>query len=395
MRLVHLSDLHLGFRQFQRLTAAGINQREADVASAFRRAVDATIELRPELVVIAGDVFHAVRPPNPAILHAFTNVARLKRELPDAIVVMTAGNHDTPRASETGCILRLFRQIGVHVADTDAQRFQFPEKGLSILAVPSAVETLPVLRPEPEFARNVLVMHREIHGMVSRHAALDDRPSFAIDRKELNASQWSYVALGHYHVHRQVEPNAWFSGSLEYTSTNPWGELLEQEERGIPGKGFIEFDLESGECTFHPVPATRAFVDLPQLSARGLTSLELDERIAASVAACAGGIDDKIVRLIVRDVPRHIARELDHALIRGYKRRALHFLLDTRRPEVARIIGKSGAQGMRRSLEDTVRDKLNARVLESDIDRTALIELGIGYLREAEAADAARVEAEA
>jgi hypothetical protein len=32
LRLVHLADLHLGYRQYQRLTPRGINQREADVA---------------------------------------------------------------------------------------------------------------------------------------------------------------------------------------------------------------------------------------------------------------------------------------------------------------------------------------------------------------------------
>ena len=88
MRLIHLSDLHLGFRQFQRTTPDGINQREADVAASFARALDRVIELRPELVLIAGDVFHTVRPTNPAILHAFTQFSRLVRALPDAIVVI-------------------------------------------------------------------------------------------------------------------------------------------------------------------------------------------------------------------------------------------------------------------------------------------------------------------
>ena len=50
MRLVHLSDLHLGFRQYQRLTPRGINQREADVAQSFTRAIDKIIELAPEIV---------------------------------------------------------------------------------------------------------------------------------------------------------------------------------------------------------------------------------------------------------------------------------------------------------------------------------------------------------
>ena len=40
MRLVHLADIHLGFRQYQRQTPAGINQREADVAASMRRTLD-------------------------------------------------------------------------------------------------------------------------------------------------------------------------------------------------------------------------------------------------------------------------------------------------------------------------------------------------------------------
>ena len=74
--------LHLGFRQFQRVTPSGINQREADVAGSFARAIDKVIALAPDLVLIAGDVFHTVRPTNPAILHAFHQFSRLRQELP-------------------------------------------------------------------------------------------------------------------------------------------------------------------------------------------------------------------------------------------------------------------------------------------------------------------------
>ena len=84
MRLIHLSDLHLGIRQFQRQTPAGMNQREADVAGVFQKTVDRIIDLAPDLVVIAGDVFHNVRPPNPSILHTFHQLARLARELPNS-----------------------------------------------------------------------------------------------------------------------------------------------------------------------------------------------------------------------------------------------------------------------------------------------------------------------
>src|SRR5688572_1346102 len=111
MRLVHLSDLHLGYRQYQRQTPAGINQREADVAAAFARAVDRLVALRPDAIVFGGDIFHTVRPTNPAILHAFAQFSRLRAALPDVPVVVVAGNHDTPRSTETGCILRLFRPL--------------------------------------------------------------------------------------------------------------------------------------------------------------------------------------------------------------------------------------------------------------------------------------------
>src|SRR4051812_8773593 len=100
MRLVHLSDIHLGFRQYQRQTPAGINQREYDVARSLERVIDGVIKLQPEVVLVAGDVFHTVRPSNPAILTAFLQFERLRRMLPQAAIVMVAGNHDTPRARE-------------------------------------------------------------------------------------------------------------------------------------------------------------------------------------------------------------------------------------------------------------------------------------------------------
>lgn len=394
MRLVHLSDLHLGYRQYQRQTPAGINQREADVAGAFKRAVDRVIELRPDVILFAGDIFHNVRPTNPAILHSFTQFARLARALPDAAIVMVAGNHDTPRAVETGCILRLFAPLGIHVVDAEARRLAFPERDLSILAVPDTAVARPALTPDPAARHNVLLLHGEVEGVIPRPANLIDRAVVEIRREELGASRWTYVALGHYHVCREVAPNAWYAGSIEYTSANTWGELQEEREAGLPGKGFIERDLETGAQTFHHLEPARALIDLHPLSARGMSVAELDAAICAAVDGCPGGVDDKIVRFVVRDVPRHIARELDHRKLREYKRRALHFHLDTRRPEIIRVSGY-GAPGRRPTIADIVRDKLRSRVLESDIDREALIELGLRYLREAEAAESAAAAASA
>lgn len=388
MRLVHLSDLHLGYRQYQRLTPGGINQREADVARTFQTAIDRVIDLRPELILIGGDVFHNVRPTNPAILHAFNQFSRLARALPDAIIVMVAGNHDTPRAAETGCLLRLFQPLGIHVVDREAQRLPFPTHDLSILAVPDVLGPRPAFTPDPNVSRNILLLHGEVEGVLPAHAATTDRAALEITREELAAARWTYVALGHYHVYRQVDSNAFYSGSIDYTSANVWGELAEERDARLPGKGFIERDLDSGAHTFHPLPSLRPLVDIPSFSARGSNVAEVDERIREAVESVRGSIDDKIARLVIRDLPRHIARELDHKQLREYKRRALHFHLDARRPEIVRQSGSGGPGGRRPSLYDVVQEKLEHRLIESDIDRAALVQLGLRYLREAESATA-------
>lgn len=389
MRLVHLSDLHLGFRQFQRTTPQGINQREADVAASFARALDRVIELRPELVLIAGDVFHTVRPTNPAILHAFTQFSRLVHALPDAIIVIVAGNHDMPRASETTCILRLFAPLGIHIVDGAPRRLTFPERELSILAVPDLPPGSVPLDPDPAARHNVLVLHGEVEGAMPPHAEHTDRAALTIPVEAISAPEWNYVALGHYHVYKRVGPNAYYSGALDYTSTNVWGEIEEQRSQKLPGKGLIERDVISGKQTFHPLPVVREFLDLPRIEGRGMSAPDLDAAIASAVAKAPGGIDGKVARLVARNVPRHVARELDHRVLRDLQRRALHFHLDTRRPEVIRR-DASGAPGRRPSLADMLRESLRNRVLTSDIDRDALVDLGLHFLREAEQVSAVR-----
>ena len=385
MRLVHLSDLHLGYRQFQRQTSAGINQREADVATVFRAAIDRIIEIKPDLVLIAGDVFHNVRPPNPAILLAFTQFSRLVRALPDALVIMVAGNHDAPRSAETVCILRLFLPLGIHVVDAEPRRLPFPERDLAVLAVPYTLSR-PSLSPDPAYSRNILVMHSELRGITPLSSADSERAALQVDPSEIGYDRWSYVAMGEYHIHRRLHQNAYYSGAIEYTSFNIWGERQEEKEARLPGKGIVEFDLDTKKKTFHALAPARPLVDLPVIDGRGRTALEIDAAIRDNVASWPGGIDERIVRQLVIDVPRHVSRELDQRALRDFKRRALSFQLDTRRPDVLRQTG-AGAAGRKASLKDTVRDWLWARTLPPDVPREALVELGLRYLTQAESAE--------
>jgi DNA repair exonuclease SbcCD nuclease subunit len=385
VRIVHLADLHLGFRQYQRLTPAGINQRESDVAAVFVRAIDKVIELAPDIVLFAGDVFHQVRPTNPAILHAFSQLARLMRALPDSLVVMIAGNHDTPRARDTVCILRLFTQLGIHVVDGEAQRLHFADRRLSILAVPDIQDLSVEIVPDLAVEHNILIIHAEVEGLLPQVPG-HERAALIVPREVLAHPRWDYVAMGHYHVHREVAPKGWYSGALEYTSTNPWGERREEKAVKLGGKGIIEFDTEAKPGhTFHPVPAARVPLDLPAIEGRGLGAADLDTRIASAIERAKGGIDDRAVRLVLRDVPRYVARDLDHRALREYRRRALHFHLDVRPPELTRTSG-AGAPGRSSTLVETLRARLRDRPLDAELNRERFVELGLSYLQRVEPA---------
>ena len=63
--------------------------------------------------------------------------------------------------------------------------------------------------------------------MAKLEAAPESVDDFA---EELRAAEWDYVALGHYHVYREVEPNAYYSGSIDYTSFGAWVELRDEAE---------------------------------------------------------------------------------------------------------------------------------------------------------------------
>jgi DNA repair exonuclease SbcCD nuclease subunit len=378
MRVMHLADLHLGYRQFQRSTSGGLNQREADVSQAFQRAIDITIARAPELVVVAGDVFHTVRPSNPAILHATSQLLRLRHALPDAIVIVIGGNHDTPRCVEAGCLLGLFSSLGVHVADVNARRIDFVERDLSVLAVPETISQRPAFAPNASARWNVLVAHLAVTdvcpvGHNGLSASLDD----------LGPDRWSYVALGHYHVCCELAPNAGYAGSIEYTSTNPWGELAEEARRGVPGKGIVEFDLETGARTFHPITPARQIIDLPPIDARSMAPAELDAAIATNASSVEGGIRGVVARQVIFNVTRELTRDLNHRAIRALKAEALHYQLDTRKSDP--IAGERTGRTTLPSLEEMLRVRLEARMIASDLPREKLIELGMEYLSAAAA----------
>ncbi|HTS87505.1 MAG TPA: DNA repair exonuclease [Gemmatimonadales bacterium] len=386
MRIAHLADLHLGFRQYHRQTPSGLNQREADVANAFRRAVDQVIAAGPDMVIVAGDLFHSVRPTNHSILFAFQQLHRLREALPRAPLIIIAGNHDTPRSTETGSILGLFESLGADVVADEARRLAYPDLGAAVLAVPHMAliqGERPVLRADGPEPIQVLVLHGEVEGLFPSDRSALEYGGALLTREELVRGGFGYVALGHYHVQREVSPRIWYSGALDYVSPNPWGELADERDHGIEGKGWLLVDLPSGRVERRLVPPARRVIDLPPIDGLGHTALELDNALRQALGAIPGGFADQVVRLVIRNVPRHVGRQMNHAALRDFKAEALHFQLDLRRPESHREVGV-GAPGRRQTLPEVVEEYLSRRLLPGDIDREVFVRVGVDLMAQVE-----------
>jgi DNA repair protein SbcD/Mre11 len=378
LKIAHLADLHLGYRAYHRVNSRGGNVRESDVADAFRQAVNRLVELRPDLVLVAGDVFHTVRPSNSSIADAFRQFSLLADRLPDVPIVMIAGNHDSPRSADTGNILNLFREIdGVRVVCDECRSIRLPEIDTSILCLPhvslSTGEEVP-MEPDGSSRNNVLMLHGTIEGESADQKLryISEYGGAVIPEGKIDPAQWDYVALGHYHLCQDLAPNMWYSGGLERTSANIWFER--------DPKGFLVYGTKTGKADFEEVN-TRAMVDLPRIEAGGLGAEELDETIRSAVESIPDGLAQKIVRLVIYDVPRAVVRELNHKRIREWKAEAVHFHLDARPPEARRRLGNN-APVRRQTLQEQVASYLRKdwKLRDPKLQQEQLVEMGVAYV---------------
>ena len=319
LRVCHLADVHLGYRRYNKLAKSGLNQRELDVNIAFQEAITRIISLKPDVTIIAGDLFHSVRPSNAVVTFCFRQLRRLARD-GGAPVIVVGGNHETPKRADTGSVLQLFSEIeNVFVADSTQETFTFREKSLAVTCLPHqaiAEGGGRSLRADDRFEHNILVVHAQVNEKwVSDFGGVD------VELKALSPHEWDYIALGHVHIHRAVGLNAAYSGSIEHTSTNIWGEASEL-------KGFLEVSLPAAKRTFHPLTSPREVIVLPSIDAADMEPEQLTRQIVERGESVAGGLDGKIVRLSIHNVSRETYRNLDHKELRALRAKALNLTLD-------------------------------------------------------------------
>ncbi|MGD8505333.1 MAG: DNA repair exonuclease [Candidatus Bathyarchaeota archaeon] len=102
---VHVADLHLGYAQYN------LDVRRQDFDNAFKEIVDKTLKLKPDFMIVAGDLFQHARPSNVTLETAITNFRRLKEA--GISVLAVDGSHDAAPNMITGTILNPLDSAGL------------------------------------------------------------------------------------------------------------------------------------------------------------------------------------------------------------------------------------------------------------------------------------------
>jgi DNA repair exonuclease SbcCD nuclease subunit len=307
-RIVAIADAHLGRAHYHAVNQQGLNQREADFAASWHRAVDAALALDPDGVLLLGDLFDIPRPS----YRAFREGARGLRRLAASGVPTCAisGNHDTTRLRESGTPYAV-------LADA------FPEVRFVYRGAWEAVDLLPGVRVhavphcagEGELKEqiaaaaaarsadhlNLLVTHAAVT-VLSRRYTYGDVNELEVDLATLDAG-FDRILLGHFHNYAKVAPNAWYPGS---TDTFSFGDLPTGDEPEV--KGVLSLETSSGRVRHHPVPGGRP------LRTYRVDAFDLDlGEVYDAVAGLAPPeeTDGAVVRLWVNQARPELRRLLD------------------------------------------------------------------------------------
>lgn len=320
MRVVHLSDTHLGFRQLHRVDEAGRNVREQDVARAFTEAIDRAIALAPDAVIHAGDLFDSHHPSAAALGVALDGLARLRAAgIP---IVLIAGNHETPRATAAEHIFSVLERFGEGVHAVHGEPRTVRVGGLAVHGIPydndlaRMTEAIRAARPAQDAEASVLVAHVGLTGL---GGVVGPEASLAISGEALAGSHgFAYVALGHLHKFAPVADNAAYAGSTERLS---WAD-------DAPVKGLVEVDL-ARDPTDRGYLVRHALHVRPQVELEPVDAGAADDLTAAIVArAEEAGVEvlrGAVVRLWVRNVTAADWNAVDHQAIAAAYAECLHF----------------------------------------------------------------------
>lgn len=367
MKICHFSDSHLGAGEsHRRLAPGGLTERQEDLIAGFIKAVDRIIDIKPDICIHSGDLFHTVRPLNSIMARAAEQLHRLaaQNNIPTVII---AGNHDAPKQPRVGAAIDVFRQIDNLYIASSGRMEVFQIGSARILALPHCLtgatlqEELAVCKPSADADYNILVAHGAVAGMPQFSMA--DLGEQEIPVEVLN--RFDYTALGHFHNFCQVAPKAWYSGSTE---------RLSQAERDSD-KGFAVVDFEPFRVRFESVPS-RAMVDLRKIDATG----KRGDEVATELRRVLDKVDtsDKIVRVRVDNVTPEMLKTIPADTLAELREKAYALDLQFEKGEPDEATGEFGRSAIGR-LDLSFAEFLETADLKG-FDRERLIREAMKYL---------------
>jgi exonuclease SbcD len=377
MRIVHVADTHLGYRQFSGKfdPERGLNQRECDVYARWHEAVDKTIDLAPAVLIHAGDLFDSSRPAPRAVTEALDGFARLQEAGIPVIVI--AGNHETPRFRSGGSVFEILERFGIEAVWQEPRTIRID--GLAVHAVPheaaaeQLAEDIESLRPDPSAEANVLVVHAGIEALPRQ--GYGEVNEIQLDPEILTRAGHDYIALGHLHRHQVPQVNAAFAGSLERLD---FGDVEGD-------KAVLEVDLalgagKPGFIRRHQVGARPVF-DFP-IACSDLDPNAVLKAIKAQADSVA--LADALVRVRLEGIARDVYQSLDlDAVAEIFKDCVPHQL----------AVGRSGlTTGDEDGAAEVSFEEFARTRMPKDVDPEAVIALARQYLDDA-AFDEAEAEA--
>jgi DNA repair exonuclease SbcCD nuclease subunit len=245
MKFAHLSDTHLGYRQYGKV------ERERDFAAAFDNIVNKIIDLDVDFVIHSGDLFETPRPTTDALYVVQRAVKRLSDA--DIPVYAIAGNHDLSRRANPIPPQILYRIGGLKLISPIKPYYRTDE--LFIGGVPY----MPQSRSEV-LKEKINTLSRKASACTNKIIILHQGIDKYIPQSELEIgdlpTNFNYYAMGHLHNYINDE---FGEGRLVYPgSTEIWksNELADYKK---DGKGFVLVDMENGG-----VETERISMELPR-----------------------------------------------------------------------------------------------------------------------------------
>jgi DNA repair protein SbcD/Mre11 len=366
VKIVHLSDTHLGRRELHRTDADGRNVREQDGYGAFARAIDKALELEPAAVIHSGDLFHGHHPAAAALGAALDQIERLRAAGIEFVVI--AGNHETPRGRAIAHPFSLLERFGASAVHEQPRRLRFGD--LSVTAIPHSHDHeqlagwIANAEPDPEARFSVLVAHAGLEGLA--HVGAGEPGALELPGEVLESvAAFDYIALGHLHQFDRPRVNAVYAGSLERLS---WADRSRR-------KGIVEVDLSAE-------PLDQAFIELHELDGRDRRRLAtIDGRGSADLTkeicrlAKGKGLEGAIVRVPIANVTFERFGAIDRRKVSEAFARCLHFELE---PEFV----ESGSGAPQPAAPAELRDFL-ARRVPSGVDSEVFVARGESYITRA------------